>query len=105
MKWNKEQEQQLKALCFEEKSNKEIATIMGIDITDVHSGRSRFGVTVAKVSNLKNVQVVDPKVGRLIEDIVAEITKVEKAQVEATKKVWKCTERLEVLRKELDEVK
>lgn len=105
MKWSKEQEQQLRDLCFQEKSNKEIATIMNIDLADVHNGRSRFGITVAKVAGAKavtkEVQAADYKEIRSKEDIAAEIAKVEKAQNEAVKKVWKCTQRLEVLREEL----
>ncbi len=101
MKWSKEQEQQLIDLCFQEKSNKEIAATMGIELSDVHSGRSRFGITVAKVVAAKSVQAADQKVSRSKEDIAAEIIKVEKAQNEAVKKVWKCTQRLEVLREEL----
>jgi len=108
MKWNKEQEQQLKTLCFEEKSNKEIAQTMNIDLVDVHNGRSRFGVTIDKVNVAKtaaeNVQpVTDQKVKRFKEDIVAEIVKVEKALYEAGKKTNRCRDRLEVLYKELVE--
>jgi len=108
MKWNKEQEQQLKTLCFEEKSNKEIAQTMNIDLVDVHNGRSRFGVTIDKVKVAKtaaeNVQpVTDQKVKRFKEDIVAEIVKVEKALDEAGKKTDRCRGRLEVLYKELVE--
>jgi len=104
MKWNKEQEQQLKALCFEEKSNKEIAAIMEIELSDVHNGRSRFGVTIDKVAAAKGkneqAAVADQKVKRDKTEIQEEITK-----VEAVKKVWKCTQRLEVLREELKEAK
>jgi len=108
MKWNKEQEQQLKTLCFEEKSNKEIAQTMNIDLVDVHNGRSRFGVTIDKVKVAKtaaeNVQLVaEQKVKRFKEDIVAEIVKVEKALEEAGKKTNRCRDRLEVLYKELVE--
>jgi len=109
MKWNKEQEQQLRNLCFQEKSNKEIAEIMGIELSDVHNGRSRFGITVAKVAaakvSVKELLATDQKVKRSKEDVSVEIAKVEKAQVEAVKKVWKCTQRLEVLREELKEAK
>lgn len=105
MKWSKEQEQQLRDLCFQEKSNKEIASIMEIELSDVHAGRSRFGITVAKVAAIKAIakegQAAYQRINRSIDNIVAEITKVEKAQVEAVKKVWKCTQRLEVLREEL----
>jgi len=108
MKWNKEQQDQLTKLAFESKSNKEIAVIMGIELSDVHNGRSRFGVTIDKVKVAKtaaeNVQpVTNQKVKRFKEDIVAEIVKVEKALYEAGKKTNRCRDRLEVLYKELVE--
>jgi len=107
MKWNKEQEQQLRDLCFAEKSNKEIAAIMGIKLADVHSGRSRFGITVAKVSNLKNVQaaVAEQKIKRAKVEIQEEILKVEKALDEAGKKTDRCRNRLKVLKEELKAAK
>jgi len=106
MKWSKEQEQQLKELCFEEKSNKEIAAIMGIKLSDVHAARSRLGVTmdkvrVAKIAAENGQPVTDQKVKRTIEEIDQEIIKVEKAHETAKKKVERCTARLEVLYEEL----
>lgn len=97
MKWSKEQEQQLKELAFEEKSNKEIAEAMNITTKDVWEGRSRFGITVSKVAAMKaNGEVVRTK------DVIrTEIDKVEKARSEAEKKIVKCDSRLEELMKEL----
>ena len=53
MKWTEETKKQLRDLAFAEKSNKEIAKIMGISIEEVWAGRSRFGITIAKVKAMK----------------------------------------------------
>lgn len=53
MKWTDGLKDQLTKLAFEERSNKEIAEIMDIPLKDVHAGRSRFGITIAKVKALK----------------------------------------------------
>jgi len=106
MKWSKEQEQQLRKLAFEEKTNKEIAQIMNIKLEDVHNGRSRFGVTidkvrVAKIAADNGQPVADQKVKRTAEEINEEIIKVEKAHETAKKKVERCAARLGVLYEEL----
>lgn len=96
MKWTSELKDQLKTLAFEEKSNKEISEIMNISVNGVHVGRSRFGITVAKVKAQKeNIKTVRTK--EMIED---EIKKVQKARTEAYKKIKRCDERLAVLAEE-----
>lgn len=101
MKWSKEQENQLKVLCFEKKSNKEIAEAMNITTKEVWEGRSKFGITVAKVEEaLKNG--ISARTKKIIRD---ELEKVENARFEALRKVERCDQRLEVLLKELKEAK
>lgn len=100
MKWNKEQENQLRELAFAEKSNKEIAETMGIGLTDVHAGRSRFGVTREKVKAAKN----NLNTRRSSREVSAEIAKVRQAMKSAQKKVDRCGERIEQLLEELMEV-
>lgn len=99
MKWSKEQENQLRELAFAEKSNKEIAVIMGITLTQVHEGRSRFGITIAKVAAAK----ANTPIKRTKEVIQEEISKVEKAKEEAYKKIGRCNDRLYELKDELTE--
>ena len=101
MKWSKEQEQQIKELGFERKSNAEIAEAMNIPLKDVHQGRSRFGITVAKVEEaLKNG--ISARTTKIIRD---EIAKVENARDEALRKIERCDARMEELLKELKEAK
>lgn len=47
--WTKERENQLRELCFLEKSNKEISEIMDLKIEYVRQARSRLGLTIEKV--------------------------------------------------------
>lgn len=97
MKWTKELEIQLRILAFEEKSNKEISEIMNIPLEDVYAGRSRFGITIAKVNAAKE----NGPAKRTTEVIEDEIKKVQKARSEAYKKIKRCDERLAVLEAEL----
>lgn len=97
MKWTDGLKEQLKELAFAEKSNKEIAEIMDIPLTDVHAGRSRYGLTIAKVKELKGKV---PRT-RTQEDIKAEIKKVQKAKRDAQKKIKRCENRLDELNWEL----
>lgn len=53
MKWTKTQEDKLRKLCFEEKTNAEIAKALGIDVKEVHAARSRLGITIPKVKAAK----------------------------------------------------
>lgn len=103
MKLTKEQETKLTELAFAEKSNKEIAQIMGIDLADVHAARSRLGITIPKVKEIKakNVQTTC----RSKDEINQEIEKVQKGMVEAFKKIKRCNERIEQLYKELEAAK
>lgn len=54
MKWTDKTVSQLKQLCFEEKSNKEIAEILGCDIKYVYAKRSQLGITRDKVKAAKS---------------------------------------------------
>lgn len=97
MKLTKDQETKLTELAFAEKSNKEIAEKLQIELKDVHAARSRLGITVPKVKAAKTEKATV----RTKEEVVAEIEKVEKAKDAAEKKIDRCMERLEVLYGEL----
>jgi hypothetical protein len=99
MKLTKDQETKLTELSFAEKSNKEIAEAIGIEVKDVHAARSRLGITIPKIKEMKS-RGVQPS-GRTKEEIKAEIDKVQKARAEAFKKVERCNERIDQLYKEL----
>ena len=101
MKLTMEQENLLTKLCFEEKSNKEIAEALGVKLSDVHAARSRLGITIPKV---KAMIGQEPSI-RTKEDIETEIFKVSNALKEALKKSARCRERLEQLQKELEAAK
>lgn len=49
MKWTPEQVDKLKKLCFEERSNAEMAKIFNCGLKDIHAARSRLGITIPKV--------------------------------------------------------
>ena len=53
MKWTDEQVETLRKLCFEEKSNAEIAETLGCETKDIHSKRSQLGITREKVKAAK----------------------------------------------------
>lgn len=53
MKWTKEQERELNRLCFEEKSNVEIANHFDRALKDIYAARSRLGLTIDKVKAAK----------------------------------------------------
>lgn len=97
MKLTNDQETKLTSLAYAEKSNKEMAETLGIELKDVHAARSRLGITIPKVKAAKGVQ---PSL-RTKEDIQQEIDKVQKARTEAFKKVERCNERIDQLYKEL----
>lgn len=96
MKLTKDQETKLTEMAFAEKSNKEIAEELKIELKDVHAARSRLGITIPKVKAL-----MTKASARTAEEITAEISKVEKAKDAAEKKIDRCMERLEVLYTEL----
>ena len=100
MKWTDGLKEQLKEFAFAEKSNKEIAEIMDIPLKEVHAGRSRFGITIAKVKAMKEKEPAT----RTKEDIENEIKKVKEARRAAYKKIKRCDERLKVLEKEAEEL-
>ncbi|HZK02178.1 MAG TPA: hypothetical protein VFC96_04865 [Anaerovoracaceae bacterium] len=100
MKWTDGLKDQLTKLAFAEKSNKEIAKIMDIPLKEVWAGRSRFGITIAKVKAMKESEPTP----RTQEIIKAEIKKVQQAKRNAQKKIKRCDDRLEELNKELAEI-
>jgi len=56
MKFTPEQEELMRSMCMERKSNKEIADAVGIHVTKVHAWRSRNNLTRAKVEKIRNEQ-------------------------------------------------
>lgn len=106
MKLTKKQETKLTEMAFAEKSNKEIAEELEIELTEVHAARSRLGITIPKIKALKakNVQA-SAAVVRSKEDIQAEIDRVQKARTEAFRKVERCNDRIDQLYKELGAAK
>lgn len=102
MKLTKDQETKLTSLAFAEKSNKEIAEALGIELKEVHAARSRLGITIPKIKAAKCVQPVsDQKVKRAEKEVREEILKVERAHQQAVKKTERCEVRLGELYKEL----
>jgi len=106
MKWNDESTARLKELVFADKSNKEIAQAMEIDINDVYNKRSQLGITKDKVkinsAATDEVPAVDQKVkDRSVDEIFEEIHKVEQARIAAYKKIDRCVKRLTELKFEL----
>jgi putative lipase involved disintegration of autophagic bodies len=53
MKWTPKMEDKLRKLCFEEKSNADLAKIFNCDVKDIHAARSRLGITIDKVKAAK----------------------------------------------------
>lgn len=102
MKLTKDQENKLTEMAFAEKSNKEIAEELGIELKDVHATRSRLGITIPKVKAAKE-KGVQP-VLRTREEIDQEIGKVIRAKEAAKKKIARCDERLVELSEELQQV-
>lgn len=101
MKLTKDQEIKLTEMAFAEKSNKEIAEELGIELKDVHAARSKLGITIPKVKEMKTVKRFVLKEPRAAEEIEAEIAKVLKAKAAANKKLERCDERLAYLTEEL----
>ncbi len=96
MKLTKDQETKLTELAFAEKSNKEIADELKVELKDVHAARSRLGITIPKVKAKMTKAST-----RTAEEITAEISKVENAKNAAEKKIDRCIARLEELYEEL----
>lgn len=48
MKWNEQLTAKLKKLCYEGKTNAQIADIMRCKLADVYAKRSQLGITIAK---------------------------------------------------------
>ncbi len=62
MKWTPKMEDKLRKLCFEDKSNADLAVIFNCDVKDIHAARSRLGITIPKVKAAKatDKQPTDP---------------------------------------------
>ena len=56
MKWSEQLTAKLKELCYQEKSNKEIATILKCAVTDIYAKRSQLGITIDKCKEKKEFQ-------------------------------------------------
>ena len=81
MKWPEEKIEQLRKLCFEEKTNTEIAKIMGYETKGIHAARSRLGITIAKVKAAKETITPNPW-----EPIKAAFDQLDKALLDAAEK-------------------
>lgn len=105
MKLTKEQETRLTELAYAEKSNKEIAQELGIGLTDVHAARSRLGITIPKVkAALEDGAKPSVAKSRSKEEIQQEYQKVQKARLQAYKKIERCNDRLNQLFNELEAI-
>jgi hypothetical protein len=60
MKWSDNQTSQLKKLCYEGKSNKEIAQALNCNISDVYNKRSQMGITINKVAKIDEPKHAEP---------------------------------------------
>lgn len=97
MNWTDKKVTELRELCKNEVSNKEIAKKLKCNLADVHAKRSSLGITIPKV------KAGALRVGcRTKEDIEAEIKLVEKAKTAAIQKGARAVNRLVELRKELE---
>ncbi len=56
MRITKQQEELMRSMCMERKSNKEIAEAVGIHVTQVHAWRSRNNLTRVKVEKILSEQ-------------------------------------------------
>ena len=78
MKWTDEQVANLKELCREGKSNKEIATALGCRVEDVYGKRSQLGITKAKIAGelKKDLELKkDPELKPIEESMIMKIRK------------------------------
>lgn len=58
MKWSESQVVKLRELCYQGKSNREIATSLGCDVKDVYAKRSQLGLTIDKCKGaLSNTEI------------------------------------------------
>lgn len=104
MKLTKEQETKLTEMAFAKKSNKEIAEELGINLTDVHTARSRLGITIPKIEEALSKGAKQLGASRTKAEIEQEIEKVQKARTEAFRKVERCNDRIDQLYIELQSV-
>lgn len=61
MKWTDQQIEKLKELCYEGKSNKDIASILRCKVTDVYNKRSKLGITIDKCKTPASLVKEEPK--------------------------------------------
>lgn len=54
MKWTDTQTAELKAMCFNETPNAQIAEHFGVTTTEIHAKRSQLGITIPKVRAAKD---------------------------------------------------
>ena len=94
--WTNEKKEELKALCYEGKmTNAELAKLFGVPVTEIYAKRSAWGITREKCLAAKVQGLLSGK--RTVEDINAEIKKVEAACRGAEKKVDRCLDRIKEL--------
>ena len=105
LKLTKDQETRLTELAFAEKSNKEIAEELKIELADVHAARSRLGITIPKVKiALERGFKPTTATSRSKKEIQQEYEKVQKARLQAYKKIERCNDRLNQLFNELEAI-
>lgn len=100
LKLTKDQETRLTELAFAEKSNKEIAQELGIELSDIHAARSKLGITIPKVKQALE-KGFNPSCARTQKEIIDEIEKVENSLNQAERKKERCNARLTELYKSL----
>ena len=60
MEWSEAKVTELKELCFQGVSNKDIAVSLGCKVTDVYNKRSQMGITIDKVRAAKPIKGIKP---------------------------------------------
>jgi len=60
MKWTDKQIEALKELCEKGTPNKDIATILQCNVSDIHAKRSQLGITIPKVKAAKETDTKKP---------------------------------------------
>lgn len=60
MKWTDKQIEALKELCEKGTPNKDIATILQCNVSDIHAKRSQLGITIPKVKTAKETDTKTP---------------------------------------------
>ena len=63
MKWSEAKVTELKELCFQGVSNKDIAAYLGCNVVDVYNKRSQLGITIDKVRAAQPIKGIKPNAG------------------------------------------